>query len=93
MRNLFRRGGVEMHIGQQIGIRLVPKEASKQGKLRIGETVVRHGGCWIVDARVVQPRPQPLRFDFGADAGQFRTNVTTHHVPGGVLHGMAGGAE
>ncbi len=69
VRNLLRRGGVEMHIRQQIGIRLVPEESSKQGKLRIGETVVRHGGCRIVDSGVVQPSPQPFWLHLIADPG------------------------
>ena len=93
MHKLLRRGGVEMHIGQQIGIRLVAEEGSKQGKLRIGETVVRHGRSRIVDTRIAQPCPQPFRLHLIADPGQFRTDVTAHHIPGGVLHGVAGGAE
>jgi len=88
-----RRGGIEMHIGEQIGIGFVSEEGGQQRKLRIGEAVVRHGRSRIVDARVVQPGLQPFGFHLVADPRQFWADITAHHVSGGVLHGVAGSAE
>ncbi len=87
--DLLGSGGIEMHIGDEVGLRLRLQEAGQRGHLLGVEAVVRHHGFRIVVIGICHPILQPLRFRLRTDARQFRPDVTSDHHASGVLHGMA----
>src|SRR5690242_5302242 len=93
MGNLPRRGSIEMHIRQEIGISLGEQKTRERGNLRVVEAVMRHRGGGIVDSGVAQPSLQPFGFDLAADPSQFRTNIASDQISGSVLHGVTRSAK
>ena len=91
--DLLRRGGIEMHVGDEVGLRLRLQESGQCGHLVGVEAVVRHHGVGIVVIGVGHPILQPLRFRLRADARQFRPDVASDHHASSILHGMARRAE
>ncbi len=91
--DLLGRCGIEVNVGEQIGIGFGLKESGERRDLRIVEAIVRHCRARIVGTRVSQPGLQPFRLDLASDAGQFGANVAADHVSSGILHGVARGAE
>jgi hypothetical protein len=61
VRDLLWSFSFEMNVGEQIGIGLGQQESGEGRDLRIVEAIVRHRGVFVVDARIAQPRLQPLR--------------------------------
>ena len=93
MRDFGGRWGLELNLGQQVGIGLRAEESGEKVELLLVEAVARHQRVRVVIPRAAQPIGKPLRLHFGPDAGEFRPHVAAYHEAGGVDGRVAGRTE